>query len=479
MPSLWLLGILASWLLAPTASAITTVRVATGLQQPLFITYAPGDAGRLYIVERGGRIKVLQNGQISGTFLDVRSLVETGYVEQGLLGLAFDPQFSANGTFYIYYTRGGDGWIVISRYHATNSDNADPASAQILLTIPHPYQNHNGGMITFGPDGFFYFGTGDGGSGGDPGNRAQSDTTLLGKLLRIDVHQGSPYAIPPDNPFANSQEGRPEIWAKGLRNPWRFSFDRQTHDLYIGDVGQDRWEEVDVQPANVRGLQNYGWRLMEGNHCYNPPQNCDPGGLVHPIHEYGHNVGCSITGGYVYRGSAIPDLAGTYFFADYCSARIWSFRYQNGQQSDFQERTAELAPGGGQTIQAISSFGEDAQGELYICDLNQGSVFKIVPRATSTGSARDDPPTGFRLYANNPNPFNPVTQVSFDLASTGPVDLGVYNIFGQRVATLAHGAEAAGHHAVTFDGSQLPSGIYLCRLRAVRFTAIQKMLLLK
>jgi glucose/arabinose dehydrogenase len=476
----WLLGILAFGLLAHDAPALTTTRVASGLTQPLFVTVSPGDlANRLFIVERGGVIKSLHNGQISGTFLDIHSLVETGYVEQGLLGLAFHPDYAANGFFYVDYTRHGDGWTTIARYHvAANPDSADPASAEILLTIPQPYLNHNGGMIVFGPDGYLYIGMGDGGSAGDPGNRAQSDTSLLGKLLRIDVNQGSPYGIPPDNPFANSPTARHEIWAKGLRNPWRYNFDRQTHDLYIADVGQDLWEEVDFQAAGNPGGQNYGWRLMEGNHCYNPAQNCDPGGLVHPIHEYSHNVGCSITGGYVYRGTAIPDLQGTYFFGDYCSARIWSFRYQGGTVTDFTERTTELAPGNGLAIRAISSFGEDAQGELYICDLADGDVFKIVPSPSSVPGG-NDPPGTYKLYQNKPNPFNASTRISFDLAATGPVKLTIYDMLGQVVAMPVNDTVPAGHHTIIFDGSSLASGIYFYRITAGDFSEIKKTLLLK
>ena len=333
-------------------------------------------------------------------------------------------------------------------------------------------------MMAFGSDGDLYIGTGDGGSEGDPGNRGQSDTTLLGKLLRIDVNQGSPYAIPPGNPFANSPTVRHEIWAMGLRNPWRFSFDRQTHDLYIGDVGQDLWEEVDFQAAGSSGGENYGWRLMEGTHCYNPPQNCNPGNLVLPMHEYSHSLGCAIIGGYVYRGSAITDLAGTYFFSDNCSARIWTFRYQGGNVTEFQERTSELAPDGGQAIRAVSSFGEDQQGELYICDLNDGDVFKIVPNATSAPN-RQDPPGGFRLYQNEPNPFNSRTRIPFDLAATVPVTLTVYDMLGKAVAVPANDTLTAGHHGIAFDGGALASGIYFCRLNAGAFSEIQKMLLLK
>jgi len=368
----------------PVASAtdITTERVASGLSSPIFVTSPPGDGQRLFIVEQPGRIKILQDGQVLNTpFLDIDGRVLSGG-ERGLLGLAFHPDYDINGYFYVDYTN-NSGNTVISRFEVTaDPDLADSSSESILLTIAQPYSNHNGGMIAFGPnDGYLYIGMGDGGSGGDPQNRAQSDSVLLGKMLRIDVDGGSPYGIPPDNPFAGPGYPLDEIWAKGVRNPWRFSFDRLNGDLYIADVGQSQWEEIDFQPASSAGGENYGWRLMEGDHCYDPPSNCDPGGLTYPIYEYSHGgtpFRCSISGGYVYRGNAIPQLPGTYFFADYCSGQIWSFRYDGSNITEFTDRTAELAPDSGYVISDISSFGEDGSGELYIVDLG-GEVFKIVP----------------------------------------------------------------------------------------------------
>jgi len=360
------------------ATDLTTVRVANGLNAPVFVTSKPGNTSELFILEQAGIIKILENGAVkSSPFLNIDPLVLSGG-ERGLLGLAFHPDFQNNGYFYVDYTN-NDGNTVIARYSVSaNPDSADPNSAMILLTIDQPYSNHNGGMIAFGQDGYLYIGMGDGGSGGDPQNRAQADTVLLGKLLRIDVDNGSPYGIPPDNPYVGSS-GRDEIWAIGMRNPWRYSFDRLTHDLYIGDVGQDVYEEIDFQPAGSAGGENYGWRLKEGFSCYNPPDNCDPGGLTDPIYVYDHSQGrCSITGGYVYRGGVIPELSGTYFFADFCSSDIYSFNYDGNNVNDFQDRTSELAPGNGQSIGNISSFGEDAYGEMYICDLG-GQVFKIVP----------------------------------------------------------------------------------------------------
>lgn len=367
-----------------SGTALTTERVASGFAKPVFLTSAPGDTSRLFIIEQhSGQIKIIKNGMVlARPFLNIGSLISTAF-ERGLLSMAFHPDYQNNGHFYINYTS-TVGSLVISRYQVsgTDPDSAVFSSASIIMTIPEPEANHNGGTLLFGPgDGYLYIGVGDGGGSGDAhgtiGN-GQDSTTLLGSILRIDVDGGFPYVIPPSNPFVG-RSGSDEIWAYGLRNPWRMSFDRETHDLYIADVGQGKWEEIDYQAASSAGGENYGWRLMEGEHCYNPSVNCDPGGLVYPITEYSHSVGCSITGGYVYRGCRIPDLRGTYFYADYCNGRIWSFRYDGAVLSDSTERTAELAPGGGLAIGSISSFGEDALGELYIIDYSDGEIYKIVP----------------------------------------------------------------------------------------------------
>jgi len=362
-----------------SGTSITTQLVASGLSAPLFVTAPPGDVSRIFIVEQGGHVRIVKWGALlPADFLDIHAQITAGG-ERGLLGLAFHPSYALNGRFFVDYTDLA-GNTVVSEYRVSgNPDVADPTET-VLLGVTQPFANHNGGDITFGPDGYLYIALGDGGSGGDPFGNGQNTNTLLGKLLRIDVDSGTPYASPPTNPFAGATPGLDEIWAYGLRNPWRFSFDRLNGDLYIGDVGQDRFEEVDYQLANSSGGQNYGWNVVEGNgHCYPSGSGCDQTGMTLPISEYDHSQGCSITGGYVYRGCKMPDLHGTYFYADFCSAFIRTFQVAGGVATNPQDRTADLAPGGSLGIGSISSFGEDARGEIYITDLNDGEVFKIVP----------------------------------------------------------------------------------------------------
>ena len=395
---------------AVAAGALTTQLVADGLSQPVLVTAPPGDRERLFIVEQGGRIRTVYNGQVLPTpFLDIAGIVRSGG-EQGLLGLAFHPGYAASGLFFVNYTD-NSGNMVVARYSRTADPNiADPASAMTILTIDQPFANHNGGCLAFGPlDGYLYIGTGDGGGAGDLLGNAQNRRSRLGKLLRIDVDAVAPFGIPPTNPFGPSADPQDatldEIWALGLRNPWRFSFDRQTGDLYVGDVGQGSREEIDYQPGSSSGGENYGWNIREGTACFSPSAGCDAGGLIDPVLDYGNAGGqCSVTGGYVYRGMAIDGLQGTYFYADFCSARIWSFRIVVGAVSELTERTAELNAEGGPGIGSVSSFGEDADGELYVCDLG-GAVFKIVPRPA--GAPPVDPPddglaaTGIEICNDN------------------------------------------------------------------------------
>jgi glucose/arabinose dehydrogenase len=349
-------------------------QVATGVGYPLYVTAAPGDSTRIFIVDKGGTIRIVKDGALlPAPFLDITGLVSTGG-EQGLLGLAFDPGYATNGRFVVHYTdTAGNTRVSTFARSGADPDLADPASEQFVLTAEQPFDNHNGGQLLFGPDGLLYLGLGDGGSGGDPDGRGQDLTDLLGSILRLDLRTTIPYGIPADNPFAGTPEARPEIWSYGLRNPWRFSFDRATGDLYIGDVGQNLWEEVDVSPAAEgagRGV-NFGWNIMEGLHCY-ASATCEQSGLALPVLEYGHDDGCSVTGGYVYRGAAIPAVQGFYFYADYCGGWVRSFRYQGGQATE-PFNWPSLAPGG-----SVTSFGEDAAGELYVTS-SDGGVFRIVP----------------------------------------------------------------------------------------------------
>ena len=362
------LALLAQFLHSISAFAqIQLIPVATGLTSPVFVTGARDGTRRLFIVEQAGAIRVMAiGGGTHSLFLDIRSRVRSGG-EQGLLGLAFHPSYSTNRRFFVYYTRAGDGAIVIAEYAASpaNPQAADPTE-RVLLTIPHPsFANHNGGMLAFGPDGYLYIGVGDGGSANDPPNNAQNKNVLLGKLLRIDVdRQGGslPYAIPLSNPFVGSIDGRDEVFAYGLRNPWRFAFDRLTNQIWLADVGQGDREEVNT-PIQHGG--NYGWRVFEGSACTNVDRNlCVPSNYLSPVFDYGHTGGrCSITGGYVYRGSLRSLAEGLYFYGDFCSGEIFTW------DGTAQQMVLD-------TSLSISSFGEDDAGEVYVVAL-EGVVSRI------------------------------------------------------------------------------------------------------
>jgi glucose/arabinose dehydrogenase len=355
-----------------TAANYTFEKVADGLDLPLLVTHAGDGSGRIFVVQQRGLIRIIKDGQVlPEPFLDLTALVTQGGNEQGLLGLAFAPDYAESGQFYVDYTNvNGDTRVVRYTVSAQDADQADPESAQELLAVDQPFANHNGGNLAFGPDGFLYVGLGDGGSQGDPNGNGQNKNALLGKILRLDVAGGGKtYAVPPSNPFVGQAGARGEVWAYGFRNPWRFTFDRATGDLYIGDVGQNTYEEIDYQPAASQGGENYGWNFKEGLHPYrgNPPAGAQ---LVDPVAEYSHAVGgCSVTGGYVYRGPSLPELAGTYFYGDYCSGLIWTLTKAGGEW-----QSAQFADSGF----TISSFGEDEAGELYVCDLRAGGVYKLV-----------------------------------------------------------------------------------------------------
>lgn len=352
---------------------LTVRRLAAGLDAPLDLQAAPGDRTRLFVVEQGGRIVILRDGVTeTRPFLDVSDRISRGG-ERGLLGLAFHPRFPENGRFFVNYTGfGGETHIAEFRVSA-DPDVADPSSGRDVLVVSQPFANHNGGSLAFGPEGRLYVALGDGGSGGDPLGNGQGLGTLLGKILRLDVDQASPYAVPADNPFVGRPGARPEIWAYGLRNPWRIAFDPATGVLYIGDVGQRDWEEIDVaQPG--RGGENYGWNIMEGGHCFSPGIGCDRTGLTLPVVEYGHEAGCSVTGGVVYRGCRMPGYHGTYFYGDYCSAFVRSFRLEGGQAVDRRDWTASLSTG----LDRLTSFGVDADGEIYLLD-QDGEIYQVVP----------------------------------------------------------------------------------------------------
>ena len=382
----------------PSWPTLMLVPVVGGLTQPTSITHAGDNSPRIFVTEQPGRIRIIKNGALLPTpFLDIAGRIGIPGSEQGLLSVAFPPGYgSTRNRFYVCYTNPA-GTLVIARYRPTaDPDVADPNSEEIILTIDHPTNaNHNGGQLQFGPDGYLYIGTGDGGGGGDPDQNAQNPGALLGKLLRIDVEPVSfpvsalfktylpivfksppslNYRIPPNNPYVGVPGYRGEIWALGLRNPWRFSFDRQTGDLYIGDVGQGLWEEVDFQPAVPPGVRpigkNYGWNFREGNHCYPPSSICDLNdpSYTAPVAEYDHSSDCSITGGYVYRGPGNPAMQGIYFYGDICSGKIRGLQRSNGTWLSSLLTTAPFG---------ISTFGEDQAGNLYVADYSGGSIYQI------------------------------------------------------------------------------------------------------
>jgi len=376
---------------------IAVVKIADVATKAIYLTQAPNDSNRLFVVNQKGMIYIIKNNiTIDNPFLDISDRVHgslTPGSEEGLLGLAFHPKYQDNGYFFVNYVNKNDSTIV-SRFSVTeNPDLANKDSEKILIGLPQPFGNHNGGHLTFGPkDGMLYIGVGDGGKWGDPFNHSQNLNTLFGAILRIDIDNGEPYAIPIDNPFFGQKNKKQEIFCYGLRNPWRFSFDRITNNLIIGDVGQNLWEEVNWSSWEESKGGNFGWKIMEANHCYNPEEFCDTTGLILPVHEYPNNAaymkilmgmddkeatGCSVTGGYVYRGSENKRFWGTYIFGDYCTGRIWSFKLRDGKLASFQNLRKLLKNNSKDMPLFISSFGEDNAGELYIVDY-LGAIYKFI-----------------------------------------------------------------------------------------------------
>ena len=473
---------------------LTTVRVASGLSFPLYVTAPPGDTTRLFIVERRGsdnrgRIKILTQGVVLPTPFLTTEILATD-TEQGLLGLAFAPDYATSGRFYVDYTDAG-GTTRIVRFTVSADPNVANATGTVILSVSQPYTNHNGGWLGFGPDGYLYISMGDGGSGGDPEDRAQNLNSLLGKILRIDV-SGSGYTIPPSNPYAGATTGLDEIWCFGLRNPWRPSFDRQTGDFVIADVGQASREEVDFVPAGTGAGKNYGWRCYEGTLAYTssattPCLTCTNPScpFIWPATEYTHSGGkCSITGGYVYRGAAIPALQGSYFYADYCTGQIWSGTFQGGVLGNVVERTADLAPyGGAYRINNVTSFGEDARGELYICD-SDGEVYRIATEASVVGVDGGSPPAAVALRVVGRLPFRTSLALEVDLPVSADVRVEVYDVRGRKVRTLHRGAMPAGRTPLGWDGrldggTMAPSGVYWLELAARGTTTTARAVLLR
>lgn len=449
--------------------------------RPVFLTHSNDGTNRIFVVERYGIIKVLPNDSNTSdvrVFLDITNLNNAPtYNERGLLGLAFHPNYATNGYFYVYYTRTGDGANVLARFTRSASDpnKADSLSRQELWAVSDPYLNHNGGMLFFGLDGFLYCGMGDGGSGGDPGNRAQTTTEMLGKFHRVNVdtaYGGNNYGIPPTNPFAISG-GRPEIFVLGLRNPWRASQDPVTGLIYCGDVGQDAWEEVDILEVG----KNYGWRCYEGNHPYNT-SGCGPiTNYTFPIKEYA-NAGsdCSITGGYVYRGTRRPELVGRYIYSDACSGKIWKLKYEGGVVSE-DELLLDAT--------AAYSFGTDQNNELYVCSSNNIIYRFNKSDLVGVNANGSNIPSEFTLNQNYPNPFNPTTSIKYSIPELTNVNLTIYDVSGKTINTLVNRTQLAGEYNILWNGkdgygSNAPSGVYFYSLTSDKgFAETKRMILVK
>lgn len=454
--------------------------------KPVHLTFSPDGTNRIFIVEQNGIIKVFPNDSNAtnsqvNIFLNISNKISSSVGEEGLLGLAFHPNYSNNGYFYVNYTAPNPLRTIISRYKVLsgNPNKADSLSETVILTFEQPYTNHNGGTLMFGLDGYLYIATGDGGSGGDPFNNAQNTQTLLGKILSIDINdstQTTKYVIPPSNPFYNNPSaGRGEIFAYGLRNPWKFSQDSFTGLIYAGDVGQSAFEEIDI----IESGKNYGWRVLEGFSCYNPPTGCDTTGKTMPIKVYSHLQGdCSITGGYVYRGTRRPELQGAYIYGDYCTGRIWMLRYQNGTITS--DSLLIDSP------YLISSFGVDQNNEFYVLHhSSNGKIYKFNLN-TSIGIKNQNNyyPNNYYLKQNYPNPFNPYTKIEFGIPELTFVKVSVFNSIGQEVRTLVNSSLPNGNYSIIFDakdnyGNNLSSGIYFYSIVSKSFSETKRMVLIK
>jgi hypothetical protein len=451
-----------------------------GFSAPLFLTHSNDGTNRIFVVQQNGRIMVFPNDSAVTsanrfTFLNITGKLSSTGGEEGLLGLAFHPDYATNGYFYVNYTAPTPLRTVVARYSVLPGDpnKADSLSELKIIEINQPYSNHNGGMILFGTDGYLYIGMGDGGSGGDPQGNGQNLQSLLGKILRINVDTTvgtNNYGIPPGNPFAgNPTAGREEIFAWGMRNPWRFSQDPVTGYIFAGDVGQNAWEEVD----RIEVGRNYGWRCYEGDSPYNTG-GCGPSSnYTFPLKAYSNpTLGRSVTGGYVYRGYRRPDLVGAYIYADYSSGRIWQFRYNGAPPitSDSLLLDASFT---------ISSFGVDQNNELYICSYSGGSIQRFAGNPPTGVGDNPGIPESFILEQNYPNPFNPSTRIQYSLPSDQYVSLKVHDVLGREVANLVDGLQASGDKSVDFNAENLSSGIYIYRLTAGPFVKARTMLLLR
>ena len=464
--------------------------------RPVDLQHAGDGSGRLFVVEQAGLIKTIPADEADATasepsvFLDIRDRVRRIGNEEGLLGLAFHPDFANNGFFFVNYTASSPRRTVIARFRAEGrqTGQVDADSERLVLEFPQPFSNHNGGQLAFGPDGYLYVASGDGGSGGDPQGHGQNMTTLLGKILRIDVDGESgelAYAIPADNPFVDGEEGaeeeavREEVYALGLRNPWRISFDLPSGRLWAGDVGQNAFEEVDL----IVSGGNYGWNVMEGNACFSPSTGCDSTRYEAPVWVYGRDEGVSVTGGYVYRGGRVPELFGAYVYADWGSGRIWALRLD----SDDVASNTELL----HTDLNISSFGVGDRQELYLLAFD-GHIYRFKATTTPTAVVPSNPegglqgsrPDRFVLGQNFPNPFNGSTSIEYHLSSDGPTALAIFNLSGQKVRTLFTGYRSPGTHRAHWDGrddegNRLATGVYAYRMETPHHSESRKLILLR